>query len=143
MEIEHLNISTIAGLIVEIRKLNGAKGWRESGADGARTGPWFAAYCALATSEVSEALDAYRVKQWSATCEATRTETEYGRQHIAGCSGRPHDNPKPVGVGPEMADALIRLLDMIDIWDVDIEYELARVLDYGWTRPYQHGGKVL
>jgi hypothetical protein len=48
-----------------------------------------------------------------------------------------------MGVGPELADAIIRILDMVDIWDVDIEYELARVLDYGWTRPYQHGGRVL
>jgi hypothetical protein len=118
------NVSTLMGLIVEIRKLNTAKGWREHvppDGHGLEAGPWFAAYCALATSEVSEALDAYRIKDWSSTRE----------------------DGKPMGVGPEMADALIRLLDMIDIWDVKIEYELARVLDYGWTRPYQHGGKVL
>ena len=118
---EQRNVGTLAGLIVEIRKLNSVKGWRDEPGRGDRTGPWFAAYCALATSEVSEALDAYRDKEWSSTRE----------------------DGKPIGVGPELADALIRILDMIDIWEVDIEYELARVLDYGWTRPYQHGGKTL
>ena len=125
---EQRNVGTLADLIVEIRKLNSVKGWRDEPGRGDRTGPWFAAYCALATSEVSEALDEYRVKNWSSEPAM-----------IMGT-----DKPaKPTGVGPELADALIRLLDMIDIWEVDIEYELARVLDYGWTRPYQHGGKVL
>jgi hypothetical protein len=38
---------------------------------------------------------------------------------------------------------MIRILDMCDIWGIDIEKEITRVLDYGWTRPCQHGGKVL
>lgn len=125
---EQRNVSTLAGLIVEIRKLNTAKGWRNEHSRVDREGPWFAAYCALATSEVSEALDAYRDKEWS----GVRLPLRDG-EFLA----------KPIGVGPELADALIRLLDMIDIWEVDIEYELARVIDYGWTRPYQHGGKTL
>jgi hypothetical protein len=131
-EQEQRNVSTLTGLIIEIRKLNTAKGWRvhfEPGTPAPRTGPWFAAYCGLATSEVSEALDEYRDKRWSETRPAGFHEWE--------------TTGKPIGVGPELADALIRLLDMIDIWDVDIEYELARVLTYGWTRPYQHGGRVL
>lgn len=129
MAAEQRNVSTLAGLIVEIRKLNSSKGWRDTGAEGDKTGPWFAAYCALAHSEISEMLEAYRDKQWSSTRPVITAQGE-----LVG---------KPIGVGPEMADALIRILDMIDIWGIDIEYELARVLDYGWTRPYQHGGKVL
>jgi hypothetical protein len=118
------DISNLDGLMAEIGRLNTAKGWRDhfpQDKPGPLAGPWFAAYCALATSEVSEALDEYRVKRWSETRE----------------------DGKPIGVGPELADALIRLLDMIDIWDIDIKSELLRVLEYGWTRPYQHGGKVL
>ena len=127
-EQEQRNVSTLTGLIIEIRKLNTAKGWRvhfEPGMPAPRTGPWFAAYCGLAGSEVSEALDAYRDKDW------TSYRIDNDGHH------------KPTGVGPELADAIIRILDMVDIWDVDIEYELARVLTYGWTRPYQHGGRVL
>jgi NTP pyrophosphatase (non-canonical NTP hydrolase) len=111
-------------LTEEIRELNKDKGWRagmgEPGS-GPRTGPWFAAYIALIGSEASEALEAYRVKDWSSTRE----------------------DGKPMGVGPELADVLIRVLDTADIWGVDIEYELRRVIKYGWTRPYQHGGKIL
>lgn len=131
---EQRNVGTLAGLIVEIRKLNTAKGWRDHFLAGEerqpapRTGPWFAAYCALAGSEISEALDAYRDKEWSGVRLPLR-EGEF----LA----------KPIGVGPELADAIIRILDMADIWEVDLEYELARVIDYGWTRPYQHGGRVL
>jgi len=128
------DVATLDGLLAEIRNLNTDKGWRANFTEGTpapRSGPWFAAYCALAASEISEALDAYRIKQWSETRFPTLAEDEA-------------DTPgKPIGVGPELADALIRILDMADIWDVDIKYELARVLDYGWTRPYQHGGKTL
>ncbi len=132
-------VRSILGLLDEIRELTTAKGWRKDPGRGDRTGPWFAAYIALGHSELSEALDAYRIKAWSETCEAT----EPGQGHHKACSGRAHSNPKPVGVGPELADSLIRLLDMVDIWDIDILHELERVLDYGWTREYQHGGKVL
>jgi NTP pyrophosphatase (non-canonical NTP hydrolase) len=107
-----------------IRALNTEKGWRENFSGDIlppRSGPWFAAYVALAQSEMSEALDAYRDKVWSGTRE----------------------DGKPIGVGPELGDALIRILDMVDIWDIDIVYELERVIAYGHTRPYQHGGRIL
>lgn len=100
---------SIHSLTYEIRSLTTAKGWREKGADDSLTGPWFAAYCALAHSEISEALEAYRDKKWSDTRE----------------------DGKPIGVGPELADALIRILDMADIWHIDLPYELNRVIDYG------------
>jgi hypothetical protein len=112
---------TLPYIIQEIRELNEAKGWREEGADGDKTGPWFAAYIALAHSELSETLDAYRDKIWSETRE----------------------DGKPIGVGPELADSLIRILDMADIWGIDIIAELTRVIEYGWTRPHKHGGRVL
>jgi hypothetical protein len=32
---------------------------------------------------------------------------------------------------------------MSDIWGIDINYELERVLAYGWTRSYRHGGRQL
>jgi hypothetical protein len=126
-------VRSIPGLLREIRELTTAKGWRDNFGDAPapRTGPWFAAYCALASSEISEALDAYRDKVWSDTNPPTLAEDET-------------DTPgKPVGVGPELADALIRILDMVDIWNIDIGHELNRVLDYNWTRPYKHGGRIL
>lgn len=116
-----MDYQSIPDLIVEIRALTTSKGWREQGADGDSTGPWFAAYCALAHSEISEALEAYRDKVWSDIRE----------------------DGKPIGVGPELADTLIRILDMADIWHIDIVAETKRVLEFGWTRPYKHGGREL
>jgi NTP pyrophosphatase (non-canonical NTP hydrolase) len=122
-------------LILEIRNLTVSKGWRDNGAEGDRTGPWFAAYIALLHSEASEALEAYRDKIWS---DSKKVQTRK-----AGGKILVREVDKPIGVGPELADVLIRVLDMCDIWDIDIQYELKRVLEFGWTRPYQHGGKTL
>jgi len=107
-------------LIAEISHLCFDKGWRVN-VEAAREGYEFPAYIALAHSELSEALEAFRIKDWSST-------------DVDG---------KPMGIGPELADTIIRILDMCDIWNIDINTELARVLDFGWTRPYQHGGKTL
>jgi hypothetical protein len=115
------SISYLTGVVAS---LNTEKGWRVKFAGDTkppRTGPEFAAYIALAHSELSEALDAYRDKIWSETRE----------------------DGKPIGVGPELADTFIRLLDMVDIWEIDIIAELERVIAYGHTRPYQHGGRIL
>lgn len=126
------------GLILEVRNLTTSKGWRTEDS-GKREGHEFAAYVALGHSEFSEALEAFRDKVWSETCEAT----EWGMDHSPACSGKPHKHPKPVGVGPELADVLIRVLDMADIWGQDINGEVERVLKYGWTRSYKHGGRQL
>jgi hypothetical protein len=32
---------------------------------------------------------------------------------------------------------------MCDIWDIGLLAETRRVLDCGWTRSYQHGGRQL
>ena len=118
-------------LINQVRELNIAKGWRSGpGAEGPTEGPWFPAYLSLIHSEVTEALEAYRDKVWSST-----------RKVLAG-NGHISEVDKPVGVGPELADVIIRVVDTADIWDIDLNREISRVLTYGWTRPYQHGGRT-
>ncbi len=119
--------SQLEKLTEEIRLLCTEKGWREA-VTGAREGYTFPAYIALAHSELSEALEAYREKVWSDTNTKDPLSSKVG---------------KPIGVGPELADVFIRILDMCDIWNIDIEYEVSRVLAYGWTRPYKHGGRQL
>lgn len=123
----------------EIARLNKEMGWRTDEA-GSRQGHEFAAYIALLHSEASEALEAYRDKVWSETCNAPDPAVLH---HHPQCSGKRHSTPKPVGVGPELADVFIRLLDMCDLWDIDLLAETRRVLDFGWTRSYRHGGRQL
>jgi len=94
---------------------NYAKGWREQERS-------FGDDVALLHSEVSEALEAFR---------------SYGETSIDGPDG------KPEGVGAELADVLIRLLDTVDLRGIDLHAELVRKYRYNWTRSYRHGDKNL
>jgi NTP pyrophosphatase (non-canonical NTP hydrolase) len=104
----------------EVKQLNTEKGWRTGNTT-------FGEYIALLHSEVSETLESYRDHKLD-----DATEIVYGK-HI----------PKPEGVGAELADVLIRILDMCDIYDIDLAFEYDRKMRYGWTRNYQHGGRTL
>lgn len=136
-------VSSLKKWFQPIRAMCESKGWRKHAPGTApREGHEFHAYIALLHSEASEALEAFRDKVWSETCFATGAEgTPEG--HNIQCSGKPHNHPKPVGVGPELADVFIRLIDMCDMWGIDLDAEVERVMAYGWTRPYQHGGRIL
>jgi NTP pyrophosphatase (non-canonical NTP hydrolase) len=108
-------------LLEEIEMLLVDKGWRDPEAEADRTGLAFPAHIAMLHSEVSEALEEWRVARWSETRE----------------------DGKPIGVGPEFADVLIRLIDTANLYDIDLDYEIRRVMSYNWTREYRHGGKAL
>lgn len=121
---------TIDQMTTEVREVNTTLGWRTGGNT-------FGDYIALMHSELSEALEAYRDHRLA---DATR--------HVAvgrGDAGEdlPIAHPKPEGVGSEFADVLIRLLDVADIYGIDLTAEYERKLAYNRTRPYQHGGRTL
>lgn len=48
---------------------------------------------------------------------------------------------KPEGVGSEAADILIRLLDFVDRYEIDLPWEVERKLAFNRTRGHRHGGK--
>lgn len=115
------------------------KGWYED----ERT---FGDDIALLHSEVSEMLEAFRdhgfdevlrhenctsvdVKQWG--------RDEPVRTIKCTCI------PKPLGVGSEAADVLIRLLDTCGRRGIDLAFEYRRKMAYNRTRPHRHGGKAL
>jgi NTP pyrophosphatase (non-canonical NTP hydrolase) len=103
---------TLAEMTAEIRANNIEKGWRPAeGGPGTNT---FGDYLALLHSEVSEALEAYRDHRLE---DATNWQESILHDGIDLSTGQP---PKPEGVGSELADVLIRLLDMADVFGIEI-----------------------
>ena len=128
---------------------NVEKGWWE---DPSRN---FGELMALIHSEVSEALEAYRdgddindiayeypdlyevvndsgetVKIVGAQEEAT-LQTEDGEIVLG----------KPVGVASELADVIIRILDVAEGLNIPVTQALIEKHQYNQTRSYRHGGK--
>lgn len=117
---------TIKEMTAEVDAYCADKGWRDNG------GVTFGERIALLHSEVSEALEAWRM--WG-----TRDMT------TAANAGKviKEAPPKPEGVGAEFADVLIRLLDDAAVAGIDLEAEYERKMTYNRTRPYRHGGKPI
>lgn len=115
-------------MAAEVEQVNREHGWYEDERS-------FGEDIALLHSEVSEALEAYR--QWGFA-----DYTKYFTLEIGG-SLTEIANPKPEGVGSELADVLIRLLDTCSRRGIDLEAEYHRKVAYNKTRGYKHGGKKL
>ena len=94
------------------------RGWE----DGAS--PWdrFGENMALITSELSEALEEWR--NWNNIIYF-----------------KPENPTKPEGIGVELADALIRLLHVCSVLNIDLDYIVELKMAYGRGRTYRHGGK--
>jgi hypothetical protein len=100
---------TIAEMTAEIREVNIEKGWRPAeGGPGENT---WGDYIALLHSEISEMLEAYRDHRLA-------DATGLGEFVLTDGIETERRPAKPEGVGSEMADYLIRLLDMCDVFGI-------------------------
>lgn len=84
----------------------------------------FGELIALCHSELSEALEEYRAGH-----EAQETYYPKGE--------------KPEGVPSELADVVIRIMDMCGHYGINLEAAIETKHEYNKTRPYRHGGKVI
>ena len=115
-----MNIPEMTAEVEEVNRLNG---WY----DDDRT---FGDEVALLHSEISEALEAFR--SWG-FADATPPRDTGGTVRYGAI--------KPEGVGSELADTLIRLLDTAKRHGIDLDFEYRRKMEFNRTRGYRHGGK--
>lgn len=100
----------------EVHQLAREKGWHD---DGQRN---IGEQLALVHSEISEALEEIR---------AGRNPQLW----LMSPTG------KPEGFPIELADAVIRILDLCGSLDIDLEGAIREKHEYNKTRPHRHGGK--
>lgn len=116
---------------------------------------------ALIVSEASEALEAFRecndpLAVWDTyTVEVNGVKfkdmTSEQLCILLDCEPIELDNyieelnlvPKPEGVGPELADLLIRVFDYAEHVGLDMQSEVERKMAHNETRDVRHGGKHL
>ncbi len=53
------------------------------------------------------------------------------------------DDPKPQGFGIELADVVIRTMDLAELLDIDLQKMMELKHAYNKTRKHRHGGKSL
>lgn len=90
---------------------------------------YLGAKLALIHSEISEALE-----------ELRKTPTMLITYYKTDSSG---GEDKPEGFGIELADAVIRIMDLCAVLDIDLERCIEEKMAYNKTRSHRHGGKAL
>ena len=123
MTAKELELASLNGLRDLCFRIAVSKGWHDN--HDKNDPQTFPTLLCLVHSEVSEALEDYR-KGFSMT-EQLR------------CPG----DGKPYGIPSELADILIRVMDLCGLYGIDIDRAVKEKLLYNGSRAYRHGGKVV
>ena len=91
--------------------------------------PNIAAFCSNMHGEVSELWEAYRLGQLDKPCDKAEKMTEHGLVPLT-CAEE------------ELADIVIRALDVAGALGIDIERAVENKHRYNVTRAYRHGNKL-
>ena len=106
----------------------------------------FGELIALCHSELSEALEEYRNGN---APDETYNNCKNSKIKVIGdmenCSMLCEDcaHRKPDGIPIELADCVIRVMDMCEHYGIDLEAAILEKHRYNQIRPYKHGGKVI
>lgn len=127
----------------EVHDLAVSSGWWPEGTD-MRIVP---EKLALIHSEISEALEEYRsLKDLEISDVYYPTKTSGyidpdSGQYVDWAEGQ-EPARKPEGFGVELADAIIRILDLSEWLGIDMEALVQQKHEYNKTRPWRHGSKL-
>lgn len=112
----------------EVHKLAVEKGWWDGVNSPIEAMRLIPEKIALIHSELSEALEEYR-------------NSQYGPADSLPGRGFYYSNGKPEGFSVELADAIIRILDLCGKLNLDIQFAVSTKHEYNKSRPHRHGGK--
>lgn len=121
-------MSTFAELQLQAHEISKSKGWYTSEAEN------IPGKLALIHAEVSEALEEYR---------NDKMELYYGRVVTTFPGGGKGVDSKPEGFGIELADVVIRVMDLAEYLKLPLEELIVEKMEFNKTRPFRHGGKKI
>ena len=106
----------------------------------------FGELIALCNSELSEALEEHRNGIPSSKIYCGNYDSELCDEFFVKnckCDQQVCTHYKPEGIPIELADTVIRIMDMCEGYGIDLEAAILKKHRYNQERPYKHGGKVL